>query len=239
VARRVGRIAGPLLSRALPIIQRVAGMAGPWGRLVSAGIGAARGLASGRGLRGALAGALSGAIPGIGGRIAGAVLRGDGADDDAALDALADMADAGQVPPAVAMPLGAGLAARVATPRPTGSWPEALRQRARQSEQTMLRAAMTARGTAGRRLRVLRSIARLTRAMVGRLAARGAPSAAALPAAAQTAARRLLSRVGHRADVGASSPVAAARRLAARRAILNRVPRGMLFPGFPQPAMAF
>src|SRR5262249_19775455 len=42
VAQRVGRAALSLLRRALPIIQRVAGLAGPWGRLASAGIGAAQ-----------------------------------------------------------------------------------------------------------------------------------------------------------------------------------------------------
>src|SRR5207302_580834 len=101
-----------------PMIQRVVGMAGPWGRLISGGMGAIQGLAEGRGLRGALAGALGGIIPGVGGRIASAILGGggsfDGADDDGALDALADQADAGEVDAAVAIPFGAGLAARLA-----------------------------------------------------------------------------------------------------------------------------
>ncbi|NPC52061.1 hypothetical protein HPC50_33925, partial [Corallococcus exiguus] len=34
------RRAGPLLARALPVVQRVAGLAGPWGRVVAAGVGA-------------------------------------------------------------------------------------------------------------------------------------------------------------------------------------------------------
>src|SRR5207248_848222 len=49
---------GPLISRAVPMIQQVAGKLGPWGALVSAGLGAAKNLAEGKGLSGALQGAL-------------------------------------------------------------------------------------------------------------------------------------------------------------------------------------
>jgi hypothetical protein len=230
VAGRAARVAAPLLRRALPMIQRVAGMAGPWGRLVSAGIGAARGLASGRGLRGALAGAVGGLVPGVGGRIARSILGGDGADDDAALDALADMSDAGEVSPGVALPLGAGLAARVATPRtPTGAWPASLRRGAQAAEQTMMQAASAAGGPAGRRLRVLRAIARMARAY----AARRGPAAGArvLPAATRAAAQRVLANVQRNPSAGVSSRTAAAARLRARRQLLNRLPVSALYPG--------
>jgi len=240
IARSVGRVAGPLLRRAapllrraLPIIQRVAGLAGPWGRLVSAGIGAAQGLIQGRGLRGALAGAISGAIPGIGGRIASSILGADAADDDAALDALADMADARQVPGAVAVPLGAGLAARVATPRPAGRMSSALRQQAARVEGVMLRAARAVGGSVGRRLRILRAIARLARMLLrrgGSITIR----VSALPAAAATAARQVAARAAARPSLGASTPAAAARRVATRQRILSRTPARALF----QPALA-
>jgi len=165
--RTVGRFAGPLLSRTLPIIQKVAGFAGPWGRLVSAGIGAAQGLMSGKGLRGALAGALSGAIRGIGGKLASAVLGADGADDDAALDALADMSDAGYVHPAVAFPIGAGLATRVAGRVASRGMPVS-RAVARPAESWMARLTTFLRGSPGWRLRILRSIGRLAGAMLRR-----------------------------------------------------------------------
>jgi hypothetical protein len=245
VARTVGRVAGPLLrrampllQRALPIIQRVAGLAGPWGRLVSAGIGAARGLAEGRGLRGALAGAIGGAIPGIGGRLASSLLGADAADDDAALDALADMADARQVPAVVALPLGAGLAARVATPRPAGRMSPALQRQAARVEGVMVRAARAAGGSAGRQLRILRAIARLAR----RLLRRGGSirvTIRALPVAATTAARRVVASAAARPSLGASTPAAASRRVAERRRILSRTPALRLFQPAPTGAGAF
>ncbi len=229
VAGRLARVAGPLLSRALPMIQRVAGLAGPWGRLISAGIGAARGLASGRGLRGALAGAVGGLVPGVGGRIASAILRADGADDDGALDALADMADAGQVAPGVALPLGAGLATRIATPRIAGNIPLAIARRAASAERTMLQAARAAGGSPGRRLRILRMIARLMRARLRRRMTAGG-AAAALPATAAAAARQVLRRAQQQPALGASSPAAAARRTAARRRIIRSVPLSAVYP---------
>lgn len=233
VAGRVGRIAGraarvaaPLLRRALPMVQRVAGLAGPWGRVISAGIGAARGLMKGRGLRGALAGAVGGLIPGIGGQIASRVLGGDGADDDAALDALADMADTGQVAPAVALPLGAGLAARVATPRTaSGAWPPALRRQAQATEQVMLRAARQATGNAGRRLRILRAIARLAREYAAARRAAGRP---VTPVVALAAARRILFQTRRRPSAGQSSRASAAARLRLRYQILRQLPAAAL-----------
>lgn len=231
VVGRVARVAAPILRRVLPIVQRVAGLAGPWGRLVSAGLGAVRGLAEGRGLRGALAGAVGGLVPGVGGRLAGAILRfGDGADDDGALDALADMADAGQVPPAVALPLGAGLATRIATPRIAGNIPPAVARRAAVAERTMLRAATAAGGSTGRRLRILRIIACLVRARLQRSASAGR-AAAALPSTAQAVARHVLRRARQRPSMGASSPAGAARRVMARRRVLARVPIVAVYQG--------
>jgi hypothetical protein len=227
--RLAGRFAGPLLNRALPILQKVAGFAGPWGRLISAGIGAARGLAEGKGLKGALAGALSGAIPGIGGKLASAVLRADGADDDASLDALADLADAGYAHPAVAVPVAAGLATRVAARAGTGS---AAAAATRPTERWMVRLAAAIRGSAGRRMRVFRSIGRLAAAILRRR-----PDAAqlrnALVMAVRSAAQQVLARIGNQPAAGASTRGAAQRRLAARRAVLRAAPSALYsrYPG--------
>jgi hypothetical protein len=234
--RRVGRVAAPiirraapLLRRALPIIQRVAGVAGPWGRLVSAGIGAARGLAQGRGLRGALAGAVGGLVPGVGGRIASTLLRGDGADDDASLDALADMTDARIVPPAVALPLGAGLAARVVSRQaippgtPLGAAAQgALRSRTRGLEQQLIRVAQQVPGSMGKRLRVLRALAQLS----ARNLRQRAPGQAlgALPQVVQRASQRVLTRVEQSPRLGTVPPRVAAQRVQARQQILRRIP---------------
>ena len=235
VVSRGLRVAAPLLRRVLPMVQRVAGLAGPWGRLVSAGIGAARGLASGRGLRGALAGAAGGLVPGVGGRLAGALLGGgDGADDDAALDALADMSDAGEVTPDVALPLGAGLATRVATPRVAGNIPPEIAAPAAAAEQTMLQAATAAGGSTGRRLRLLRLIARLIRANLQRTGTARA-AADAFPATASAVAGRVLRRARRRSGMYASSRGVALRRLQARRRILRSVP---LAAAYPRPRMA-
>jgi hypothetical protein len=244
IARGVGqvaRVAAPLLQRALPMIQRVAGLAGPWGRLVSAGLGAAQGLMQGRGLRGALAGAVGGLIPGVGGRLASAILRFDGADDDGALDALADMADAGEVDEAVALPLGAGLAARMAAragfarPAPGGGQLVALPrhrqlwQGAREAERIMLWAARMARGSTGRRLRLLRQIARMS----ARLLRRQPPATAArnVPRAVRSAARRVVRRARQNPQLGRRTPAQAQRRTQARRRILRRVPVQAVFRG--------
>ena len=240
VVGRGARVAAPVLRRVLPMVQRVAGLAGPWGRLVSAGIGAVRGLASGRGLRGALAGAVGGLVPGVGGRLAGAIVGGgDGADDDAALDALADMSDAGQVSPDVAMPLGAGLATRIATPRIAGNIPPAIASRAAAAERTMLRAATAAGGSTGRRLRLLRLIARLVRAELRRRSPGAQAAAAALPTTTRSVAGRVLRRARQRPGMYASSAGAALRRTHARRRIVRSVPLGAVYPrpGAPMRSM--
>ncbi|WP_434299031.1 hypothetical protein [Corallococcus exiguus] len=223
------RRAGPLLARALPVVQRVAGLAGPWGRVVAAGVGAAQGLLRGQGLRGALAGAVGGLIPGVGGRIASSILRGDGADDDASLDALADMADARQVPPAVALPLGAGLAARVVTrqavPMSTtlgGAAQGVLRARTRGVEQLLMRLAQQVPGTSGRRLRLMRLIARLA---AGNLRLRGTGGAiTALPRVVQGAGRRVITRAIQVPAMGVVPARLAARRVHARRHVLRHIP---------------
>ncbi|WP_404368904.1 hypothetical protein ACIHQR_05355 [Corallococcus coralloides] len=234
--RQVGRLGGaalrsaaPLLARALPLVQRVAGLAGPWGRVVAAGIGAAQGLMRGQGLRGALAGAVGGLIPGVGGRIASSILRGDGADDDASLDALADMADARQVPAAVALPLGAGLAARVVTrqavPLSTtlgGAAQGVLRARTRRLEQHLMRLAREVPGSTGRRLRLMRAIAWLA---ARNLRPRGPGGAiSAMPAVVQGAGRRVMARAIQVPAMGVVPAGLAARRVQARRQVLRRIP---------------
>lgn len=234
LVRRIGRVAGgllrraaPLLLRAMPAIQRIVGFAGPFGRLAAAGIGAVRGLASGGGWRGALAGAIGGAVPGIGGRIASMVLRGNGADDDAALDALADMTDAGQVPAAVALPIGAGLAARVATRQGlerqgtatqavARAWPAA-----RAAERVFLSSLANLPGSAGQRLRLLNLAARAAALRVGqqpgvRVAAQ------AIPSAARTAARQVMVTARRMPRLGAITRSLAIRRLLLRQRLLRQ-----------------
>ncbi|QSQ12813.1 hypothetical protein [Myxococcus landrumensis] len=229
VARTVGRVAAPLVRRALPIIQRVASVAGPWGRVVSAGIGAARGLMEGRGLRGALAGAVGGLIPGVGGRIASSILRGDGADDDASLDALADMTDARQVPASVALPLGAGLAARVVSRQavrpgtPLGAAAQgALRARARAAEQTLIRSALRMPGNMGQRLRLMRGIAQRAARLLRRR--NTAQAIQLIPRAVRGASQQVLARVARAPSLGAVAPATAARRVVARQQVLRRLP---------------
>lgn len=218
---------GQLLKRAFPFVQKLAGFAGPWGRLISAGLGAARGLMEGKGLRGALAGALSGAIPGIGGKLSSAVLRAEGADDDAALDALADLADAGQLHPALAYPIGAGLASRVAARSGAVGARRLPRATVRSAESWLARLTRYLRGTPGMRLRVMRSIGR----RAGDLLVRH-PQAAAMRGAMISALRRatheILDNLRRQGGRWASTitPTAARRRLMARRTILRRVGAG-------------
>lgn len=232
-AGRIARIAGgvlrraaPLLRRAAPFLQRVVRNLGPWGSLTAAGIGAVQGLASGRGLRGALAGAIGGAIPGIGGRLASMVLRGDGADDDAALDALADMADAGQVPGAVALPVGVGLVTRMATRNGLhrlGSsarvvpqvWPGA-----RQAERMFLAAAARLPGSAGQRLRLLRLAGRGAAQQLGQQPS-VATAVRALPAVARRLSSRLVQVARRAPGAGAVPRAVAIRRMAARQRLLR------------------
>lgn len=223
----VARVAAPLLRRALPMIQRVVGMAGPWGRLISAGIGAARGLAEGRGLRGALAGAVSGAIPGIGGRIAGALLRGDGADDDASVDLLADMAQTRQVAPALALPMGAALATRAATrqamqlagsaatPCTQGVW-----NQARALEPSVLRTLTTLPGTVDQRLRLVQLAARAA-AENAAVPRSPAATARALPAAMGSALTQVRQIAQTRPDAGRIPAAVAAHRIAERQRVLR------------------
>lgn len=231
--RTVGRLAGPLLQRALPMIQRVAGLAGPWGRLISGGIGAVRGLAEGRGLRGALAGALSGALPGIGGRLASAVLNFDGADEDAALDAMADMADTRRVAGWLAIPVAAGLAARMVARAGVvrgRALPSRARhqvvQQTRQAQRTVAAAARQVGGSPARRIRAMRSMGRLTSAMLRRVPPQQALRA--LPAATRRAAALIARRLRAQPGGGRSTPLAAARRLAARSQVLRRVPAALV-----------
>lgn len=244
---RVGRIAGglvrrvgPLIVRALPAIQRIAGFAGPWGRLFSAGIGAIRGLASGGGLRGALAGAVGGLVPGMGGRLASMVLRGNGADDDAAMDALADMADARRIPAAVALPVAAGLAARtvarqglqragVLAPRTALVLPAA-----RAAERIFLGSAGALPGSAGQRVRLMRLAARAAALRLGQQAS-PARAARAIPLAARQAAQRVMQTTRRMPRLGFSSRVAALRRLILRQRLIRRWLRQM---GMPQLSMA-
>ncbi len=240
--KRFGRMAAPLLKRALPMIQKVAGMAGPWGRLVSAGIGGVRGLMSGKGLKGALQGAVTGLIPGGAGSMVAGLLRADGLDDDAALDALADMTDAGEVDPAVALPLGAGLAARVIARRGIG----AAQQRrgtassrvrgaaapVRQAHRVMLNVARRLGGPVGRRLRLLRTIARSAAGRVARSASTPKAAARATPRAAATAARKVANVAARRPQLAKRSPVVAKRRTQMRRKILRQVPVSSLFKGY-------
>jgi hypothetical protein len=176
-----------------------------------------------------LAGAVGGLIPGVGGRIASRILSADAADDDGALDALADMSDAGQVTAGVALPLGAGLATRIATPRVRGNIPPQIARRAAQAERTMLQAASAAGGSAGRRLRILRMIARLVRARLRRRRTVGG-AAAALPTTAAAVAQRVLRRAQQQPSLGASSPAAAARRVLARQRILRSTPLTAVYP---------
>ena len=225
---RLAKLAGPMLLKALPMIQKVAGFAGPWGRLLSAGLGAAKGLMEGKGLRGALAGALSGAIPGIGGKIAGAVLKGDGADDDAALDALADMTDAGEVDAAVALPLGAGLAARTAARAGLRRLPRSTRQ----SETWLARLASRLGGSPGRRQRILRAVAREAIALLrqwGRLPG----MTRSLLRAFRVATKRVLGRLRSHPTLGSATPGSARRRLRARWQVMSQTPLIQVYSRYP------
>ncbi|RKH50066.1 hypothetical protein D7V93_31035, partial [Corallococcus llansteffanensis] len=201
----------------------------PWGRVLSAGIGAAQGLMEGRGVRGALAGAVGGLIPGAGGRLASSLLRGDGADDDASLDALADMTDALQVPPAVALPLGAGLAARVvsrqAVPLGTARGAAAqrvLHARTQRLERYLMQVARRVPGSVGRRLRVLRAIAWLAARNLNRR--EPGEALGALPRVVRGASRRVLTRVARAPGFGVVAPRVAAQRVRARQQLLRRIP---------------
>lgn len=232
LARRVGRVA----LRALPAIQRIARLAGPWGTALSAVIGGVRGLASGGGLRGALAGAVGGIVPGFAGRLVSRVLRGNGADHDAAMDALADMADAGQAPAAVALPVASALAAStvagqglqragVLAPRTALVLPAT-----RAAERIFLASAGALPGSAGQRVRLMRLAAR-TAAL--RLGQQGSPArtARAMPTATRQAVQRVIQTARRAPQLGLSTRMAALRRLLLRQRLIRRWMRQM---GIPQ-----
>ncbi len=90
----LARRAVPFIRKALPMVQKVAGAAGPWGRLVSAGLGGVQGLMDGKGWKGALQGAVGGLLPGAAGSAVTGLLGNVLNADDAAVDAMADWADA-------------------------------------------------------------------------------------------------------------------------------------------------
>jgi hypothetical protein len=93
----------------------------------------------------------------------------------------------------------------------------------------MLRAATAAGGSTGRRLRLLRQIARLIRAHLRRSGSARA-AAEALPATARSVAGRVLRHARRRPRMYASSQGAALRRVNARRRILRTVPLGAVYP---------
>lgn len=166
-----------------------------------------------------------GAGAGLAGMLGG-VLQGDAADDDAALDALADEADARRMPAGVVLPIGAGLAIRVVAQHGSrvSAQPAARRSAtwtaARAGERTLLNAGLRVPGTAGRRIRVMRAIARLASEL---LRSRGGEPRE-LPAAVSTAANRILAVTQRAPTVGQVPRAVARRKVAARQRILNRMP---------------
>jgi hypothetical protein len=138
------------------------------------------------------------------------------------------MVDAGYADARVALPLGAGLAARAATRLAIGGVPP----QTRRAEQWMLRLAVALRGSPGQRLRILRSVSRVTAVLLHRRR-QAVPIQRALLGAARSAARLVLSRMHSNPSAGTSTGARAARRIAARRAIINRVPVGALSTRYP------
>jgi hypothetical protein len=193
-------------------------------------------LGGGKGPLGSVLGALApsgGVAGGLGGLLGGLFGGGDGADDDADLDALADMVDARRVLPAVALPIGAGLAARAvarkgcpSAARTMGRRPQFWRP-ARAAERILLRAGARAGGTAGRQLRIMRTIARLA---VHILRRRGG-SPRQIPRTVQWSANRILQLVRGAPTVGRVAPATAARKLAVRHNVLRKVPVAALCQG--------
>ena len=179
------------------------------------------------------AGAAGGLVPGVGGRLAGALLGGgDGADDDAALDALADMSDAGEVTPTSRCHWRRS---RHASPHLAS--PATFRRRSpRKPRRPSRRCCGGDRrgGSTGRRLRLLRLIARLIRTHLRRTGTARA-AAEAFPETARTVAERVLRRARRRPGMYASRRGVALRRLNARRRILRSVP---LAAAYPRPRMA-
>lgn len=236
--RRLARVAGPmarrlgpqLVRRGLPMLSRVVRYAGPWGRVAAAGLGATQALLEGRGWRGAIVGAAGAALPGPAGRIAASLLRGDGADDDAALDALADLADTRAVGAEVALPMAAALATRMIVRR--GHCPQcvertpprgqaAIWHRARRAEPALLNQLLHAQGSAGQRIRVLRDVAR-----AGALTLRehrGSPGGACVQNVLRNVGQGVAQRIEAKPMRGAVAPAVAARRLRARVEYQRRV----------------
>jgi hypothetical protein len=188
---------------------------------------------------GALRGVLSGRLGG-----------GDGAADYAAVDALADMVDARHVHGKVALPLGAGLVARAIAR--LGLRPALRRMasgvlhrvhgvvpRLRHVERTLLHTANRIGGSAGRRLRVLRTIGRQAASAVRHHLASG-PAAAirSIPGATRTVARRVAAAALRQPRFGAISPTLATRRVVARRRIMRRIPLDLLFRGYARMSAA-
>jgi len=254
VASGVGKIVKnpafrKLAGAALNHIQRIAKVAGPWGRVVAAGIGGARGLLSGGGWKGALRGAVQGALPGVAGKAISGLLRADGLDDEAGLDALADLVDAGQIPRAVALPIGAGLAARAmarrgiaaaqmrtasAQARVRGMW-----RHMQRTMLTMLRAARSIPGPAGRKLRILRQVARNAAMTLARSAQSPRAAAQMTSAAAASAARKVVPVAAQRPAMGRVPPHVAARRTQQRLQIIRQVgPRALTRGQIMAPAPA-
>lgn len=217
--RTVGRVArGPLGQIAGRILQ-VAPLPPHLRALGQAGLALARG----EGLRGAARAGLRGLLPGRLGAIAGRVLRGDGADDDDALDALADLADAGEVDAFTATPVGAGLAAHGAARRAVGPTRNpTVRRGARQAQQIFLRAAASIRGTTGQRLRMMQAMGRLTEQILRQQTPSRRQRARQLPQAAQRAARVVQRQVQQRPTAGRTPPTQAQRRLQQRRTARRR-----------------
>jgi hypothetical protein len=194
------------------------------------------GAVGGKGPLGSVLGALApsgGAGGGLAGILGGLFGGGDGADDDADLDALADLADARRVLPAIALPLGAGLAARAvarkgcpSAARTMGRRPQFWRP-AQAAQRILLRAGARAGGSVGRRLRTMRAIERLA---VHILRRRGG-NPRQIPRTVQWAANRILQLVRAAPSVGRVAPPTAARKLALRQKVLSKVPVAALCAG--------
>ena len=159
--------------------------------------------------------------------ILGGLLGGQGFEEDAALDALADMADSGEVDEMVATPIGAGLAARVIAragiQRGGALGPRARRAlyaRIRRAERTLIAALVNIPGTVGRRLRLLRFIARASAAVMRRR--RRVVAVRLIPAVVSRVAQRVVRTATARPSIGRVAPAVAARRTVVRRRIVQR-----------------
>jgi len=186
-------------------------------------------LGGSKGALGSVLGALApsgGAGGGLAGILGSFLGGGEGADDDADLDALADLVDARRISPAIALPIGASLAARTVARKgcsPAMQLPvnsRTLWKQGRAAQRTMLHAAAKAGGSPGRQLRLMRAIARLATYILRQR--RG--GVRQLPPTVRFAAARILRLAGGRPGLGAVPPQVARQKLAAREAILRKVP---------------